>query len=135
MAFDPEIQREVIYKEHNKIKSICEANWYTDLSELTGLKGRGGLVTEKSVQVSLTFTLYILLFTLTYVRQAGFLAIFLASGKQKNAELLSFGLSFEFFFLSFEFFLEFFSFEFFPAISIQNFMLLQCYSACLRDMP
>ena len=36
LAFDPEIQREVIYKEHHKIKSIREdfPNWYTEPSEL-----------------------------------------------------------------------------------------------------
>jgi len=36
LAFDPEIQREVIYKEHHKIKSIREEfeHWYTKPSEL-----------------------------------------------------------------------------------------------------
>lgn len=36
LAFDPEIQREVIYKESHKIKSIREdfENWYTKPSEL-----------------------------------------------------------------------------------------------------
>ena len=36
LAFDPEIQREVIYKEHHKIKSIREdfPGWYTEPSEL-----------------------------------------------------------------------------------------------------
>ena len=36
LAFDPEIQREVIYKEMHKIKSIREDfdNWYTQPSEL-----------------------------------------------------------------------------------------------------
>jgi len=36
LAFDPEIQREVIYKEDHKIKSIREdfANWYTEPTEL-----------------------------------------------------------------------------------------------------
>lgn len=36
LAFDPEIQREVIYKEDHKIKSIREdfACWYTEPTEL-----------------------------------------------------------------------------------------------------
>jgi len=36
LAFDPEIQREVIYKEHHKIKSIREdhPSWFTEPSEL-----------------------------------------------------------------------------------------------------
>lgn len=36
LAFDPEIQREVIFKEDHKIKSIREEwkHWYTEPSEL-----------------------------------------------------------------------------------------------------